>query len=143
MVFWPVEAAYGGSNRLSSGIDRQIQASIASDAARTLSNQQLGITQANYAQRRENFNNAVGGTRLLAGLYRPDLYAHAGTIGNSNAFDEAKTIQQQEAAKTITGLGMSALSGISGGLGNLDSTGSSTPWEQVKNFGSGFSNALG
>jgi hypothetical protein len=105
-----------------SGVDTQIKAALASEAAKTLSNQQLGITSANYAQGRENFNNAAGGMRVLAGLYDPTGYAGQGTQANSTAFGQAKTIQEQQAAKmkaitgAITGLGMTALTG---GLGAL------------------------
>jgi hypothetical protein len=134
----------GGSSGLESGVEQQIRAGIASGAAGTLSGEQLGITESNYATGRQNYDTALGGAQALAGEYNPLGYAGAGTSANTGAFGEAQTIQQQQAQKDqmiaglITSGASDALGGLAGGFGNLDTQGTSTGGEQLGNFGSGF-----
>ena len=139
----------GGSSGLVSGVDQQIKANLASQAAGTLSNQENQITAENYATGRNNFFNATAGMNALAGLENPQSFGSLGNQANSTAFGEAKTIQEQNQAlaKDIAG-GVTSLAsnfllpGLGGALGNLDKTGGSTAGEQFGNFFSGGLNAL-
>lgn len=107
---------------LVSGIDQQIRGSLASSAARDISNQENAATIANYNQGNENFWRATGGAQALAGEYAPTSYAGLGTSANSSAFGESDTIQQQKNALAkdivggITGLAGGALKMFTGGL---------------------------
>lgn len=129
-------AGRGGSSGLESGVDQQIKAGLAANAAGTLSNEELGITEANYAQGRQNFAQAAGGLQALAGIENPTGAAGAGTNANSAAFSEANTIEEQQAqkAKTIGGLIEGGVGALAGGFGNLDTTGGSSAGEQAQNF---------
>jgi hypothetical protein len=139
----------GGGNGLQSGIDQQIKASLASQAAGNLSNAQNQITAENYATGRQNFFQANAGMNALAGLENPEQFASLGNQANNTAFGEANQIQQQNQAlaKDIAG-GVTSLAsnfllpGLGGALGNLDKTGGSTGGEQMGNFFSGGLNAL-
>lgn len=126
-------AAGGGTSLLPSGVDAQINGQIASEAESNLSNERLGITTANYNQGRQNWQNALSGELSTAGEQNPLGYAGAGTSANSSAFNEADTIQQQsnqEFSDILGGIG----SIVTGGVGNLDTTGGSTAGEQGLNF---------
>lgn len=104
-------AGRGGDSGLQSGVDSQIKATIASQAAKQLSGEQLGITQANYETGRQNYNTALAGTQALSGDYDPTKYGQlAGTQLNS-AFDSANSIDQQKAQmwKTLAGVGEAGL----------------------------------
>lgn len=137
-------AARGGGNEvLPTGSEAQLKATLASSAANQLSNEELGITRANYATGRQNFEKATAGLHSLASQYNPEGYAGAATNANQNAFGEASKIQemknQKEAAIAggITSLASSALTMGMGGLANLDTTGGSSFGEQFGNFFSG------
>jgi hypothetical protein len=79
-----------------SGVDQALKAQTASAAASQLSQEQLGITEANYATGRSNFNNAVGGEEALAGQYNPVATGGLANNANQQAFGEATEINQQE-----------------------------------------------
>jgi hypothetical protein len=79
------------------GPSQAIQAGLASSAAGQLSNEELGITQANYAQGNANWQNATGGLQALNSSYETGQAATAGTKANQSAFGEADEIAQQEA----------------------------------------------
>lgn len=135
-----VPGSVGSGSGLASGVDQQIRATIASQGAQQLSTEQNQALQANYAQGNANYQKAVGGANALAGLYNPAGYASEASSANGSAFGQANTIQQQQnqLAKDIAG-GATALAGdVFGGIGNLDSTGSSSKGEQVQNFLGGF-----
>ena len=106
-----------------SGVDQALKASAASAASGELASEQLGITEANYATGRQNFQNAVTGEEGVAGQYNPNPIAGAATNANTGAFGEASTIEQeqgQEAADIaggITSLAGGAISGFTGGFG--------------------------
>jgi hypothetical protein len=108
-------AIYGGAG-LTSGIQEAQQAALASGAAGELSNEQLGITNANYTAGRQNYENAVGGLNTLAGLQNPTPYASESTQANSQAFGQADKINQESQAgmKELFSAGLGALSGITG-----------------------------
>ncbi len=135
----------GGSSGLVSGVDQQIKASLASQAAGNLSNQENQITAENYATGRQNFFNANAGLNALAGLENPNAFASEANQGSAIAFNQAKEIQQQkdQEFKDIAG-GVTSLAKnfLLPGLGNLDTTGGSTAGEQVGNFFGGGMNAL-
>ena len=138
----------GGSSGLVSGVDQQIKAAIASQAAGNLSNQENQITAENYATGRSNFFNANAGMNALAGLDNPLGFGSEANQGSQIAFGQANQIQQQNEAlaKDIAGFvstaAKDALTATAGGMGNLDMTGGSTGMEQVGNFFSGGMNAL-
>jgi hypothetical protein len=125
-----------GNSGLESGVQQQISAGIASQAAGATSAEELGATEANYAQGRQNWATATGGLQALSGQYNPVATAGAGTQANQAGFQEAQTIQQQQgqALGMIGGLVGSGLGALSGGLGNLDTTGGSSGGEQALNF---------
>lgn len=85
------------TSTVQSGVDQQLKAQLASNAAGTLSQEQLGITQANAQQAQQNQKFAIGGLQTLSQLYDPTAAAGAGTKAGSLAFGEANEIAQQEA----------------------------------------------
>jgi len=89
------DAAGGGTSFLPSGVNAQINAEIGSAAESNLSREKLGITQANYAQGNANWRTALAGEAGVASAENPPGYAQAGTSANSQAFNEANTINQQ------------------------------------------------
>jgi hypothetical protein len=131
-----------------SGVDQGIKARLASSAAGELSQEELGITEANYATGRSNFNSAVGAEEGIAGQYNPVSTGGLAEEANKNAFGEATQINEEnnqadaDIAGGVTSLAKSALSFGLGGFGNLDQTGGSSGGEQVGNFFSGGINAL-
>ena len=96
-------------------------------------------TQQNAQVGRQNAQVTVGGLDALAGKYTPANYASNSLSATNQNFDESKTIeqQQQEKAGAIASLIESGASMGLGGVGNLDSTGSSSFGEQIGNFASG------
>jgi hypothetical protein len=93
-----------------SGVDQQIESSIASQAAGTLSTEQNQIQQANYATGRQSFNNAVTGLGGVAAAYNSNATAQVANTAGQNAFGEATEVQnetnqeQADIAGSITGL---------------------------------------
>jgi hypothetical protein len=63
-----------------------------------------------------------------------------GASAASSAFGAAKTMQEQSAAmwNDIFKSSAQVATGVMGGIGNLDTTGGSSTWEQAKNFMGGF-----
>ena len=117
------------------GVTQAIKGQLASSAAGQLSNEELGITQANYAQGNANWKEATGGLQALNSSYQTVQAGQSGTSANQAAFGEADEIAQQEAqedqaiAGGITGLATSALTfgagaagggGFSGGMNALN-----------------------
>lgn len=89
-------AARGGGNAyLPSGVNAGIDASIASAAAGQLSAEESQITQANYAQGRQNFFNAAGALSGEASLMNPTQYAGQATGAGGAAFQSATDIYNQ------------------------------------------------
>lgn len=134
-----VGAAKGGSSGLTSGVQQQIDAGIASSAANSLASQQSQITQADYAQGQINKQQTESGLETLAGIQAPVSYANAATGANQAGFSEASTIEQQQQQAQASELGLvTSLAGAAvPGLGNLDTTGGSSGGEQFGNFLSG------
>lgn len=127
-------------NLAEAGNVQALKAGAASAAEGQLSNEELGITEANYATGRSNFNNAVGGELTVSGQQNPIGYAGAANTANQNAFGEETQInkeQNQEQADIAGGI-TSLAEGAIGGFGNLDTTGGSSGGEQAMNFLEGF-----
>ncbi|HET7150884.1 MAG TPA: hypothetical protein VFI60_05700 [Candidatus Acidoferrum sp.] len=104
-------AGRGNNSGLTSGVDKQIQAGIASKSAQALATQQNEITQADYATGRENFGAAENALERAAGEYNPNAVAEGFNNSNQNAFGMASTINQQNNAlgEDILGLGIASL----------------------------------
>lgn len=120
-------AARGGGNEaLPTGSEAQLRATLASEGAKQLSNEQLGITRANYAQGRQNWQQATtAGLNTLANEYNPNAIAGEATSANNSAFGQASQIQQMKNQKEsaiaggIASLAGSALTFGMGGIANL------------------------
>jgi type VI protein secretion system component VasK len=117
-----------------------LEANVGSAAEGQLSNEELGITEADYATGRANFSNAVGAEEGVSGQFNPVATASAANTAGQTAFGEANTIQQQNSqeAADIAGGVTSLATGAIGGFENLDTTGGSSGTEQLQNFFGGF-----
>lgn len=123
-------------NAPESGVDQALKERLASSAEGELSQEQLGITEANYATGRSNFEQAIGGEEALAGQYNPTSTGSLANQSSQIAFGQADQIQQeenQEQADIAGGIESVAGAGI-GGFNNLDTKGTSTTGEQFQNF---------
>lgn len=133
----------GAGSGLTSGIEAQIRGSEASAAENQLSASQLQATEANAAQGNKNFWDATSGESALARAEDPSSYGDMALKGGEAALADANQIQKEKSAAAFApiSLGMKALGGaasfITGGIGNLDSTDSSSGGEQLGNFFSG------
>lgn len=118
------EAAAGGGNMpLPSGAQVGTQTAIAESAAENTANQESQITEANYAQGRQNFNTAAGAIEGAPGVFGAGTNA-LGTASNvaGSAASNANTINQQDTAwqtAAIGALGSVAGAATTGGLGLL------------------------
>jgi len=130
------QVAGQGNSTVQSGVQQALKAGLNSQSAGQLAGQQLGITQQNYAMGNQQYNQALAGEGEVANLLNP---AGSGSLtqgAEGASFGQANTINQQnqQAAGEIAG-GITALGGMAmGGIGNLDSTGSSSGGEQAGNF---------
>jgi hypothetical protein len=129
-------AGRGGSSGLESGVSQQLKAGLASEAGSNLANNELNITNENYAQGRQNFQNALGGLETLNNAYNATAAASPAINSAQNAFNMATTDfnEGQQGLAMIGGIAGAGLSALSGGLSNLDTTGGSSFGEQVGNF---------
>ena len=129
----------GGGSGLLTGPQQAIKAGIATSTGNELADTQNQITQANYQQGNANYNRAVSGEQALAGEYNPQSFGEGAQSGLGASFGEANTIntQQQALGKGLLSAGLSGLGAITSGIGNLDTTVSSTAGEQALNFFSG------
>ena len=109
-----------------SGVDRALKAQVASKAAGQTASEELGITEADYATGRQNFNNAVAGEEGLASAYSPIPYAGAANTANEAAFSEADKINQESnqvgadiggGIESLAGAGLKFAGGFMGGGG--------------------------
>src|SRR6266576_496743 len=138
----------GGTSGLGSGIQQQIQGTVASSAANELAAAQNAITQRDYETGRQNFWQSTAGERSLASAYNPEAFASLASSTGQTALTNARTLQNEKQAAAFAPIGLamkvggSLLGGISGGLGNLDTAGTSSFGEQLGNFGSGAFNSL-
>ena len=117
-------AGRGDSGNLpQSGVDQALKASAASAASGELASEQLGITEADYATGRQNFESAVAGEEGVAGQYNPVPTAGQATGADTAAFNEATQINQEQnqveadIAGGVTSLAGGAIKGFTGGFG--------------------------
>ena len=87
------QAGAGGNTYAPTGGQQQVAATIASNAAQNLSGTENQITQADYAQGRQNFGNAVSGLEGVAGQYNPNATGGLALNANENAFGQANANQ--------------------------------------------------
>jgi hypothetical protein len=117
-------AGKSSTSGLATGPQEQIKASLASAAAGNTANEELGITNADYAQGNANWARAEGGLEALNGQYNPTGYASGANTANENAFSEANTDQEESEQGLsslvggITGLVSEGAGIASGGLSN-------------------------
>ena len=130
-------AAQGGGNEFLPNGARNIQKeTLASQAAAQSANEGLAITRANYAQGRQNWQSATSGLNALAEGYAPNQVGGLASSTGNSAFGEATEVNKEKGqlAATLGGALKAGLGVLSGGLGNLDFTGSSNAGEQIGNF---------
>lgn len=110
-------AARAGDSGLVSGIQRQLQASVASSSANQLATSQNQIAQADFSQGNANYWRAQGGMQALSEGYNPNASASAAISENQNAFGQAHEINQEknQEFQTIAG-GITSLAGMASGL---------------------------
>lgn len=85
----------GGNTYIPSGAKSQINEELASSGAQNLGNQELGITEADYATGRQDYLDAAGILGGVAGQYNPTGYAGATTSAGSSAETTANQINQE------------------------------------------------
>ena len=83
---------------IESGVDQQIKGNLAGQAAGQLSNEQNQITQANYAQGRQNFFGAEAGLGGVASDLNPEGLAGTANTAGSDAATAANNIASANAA---------------------------------------------
>jgi len=131
-----------GGNLGEAGNVAALKANAASAAAGQLSSEELGITEADYATGRSNFNAAVGAEGGVGAQFGRGAEGAMGGANEANktAFGESSQIAQEQAqlAQDIAGGVTSLATGAIGGFGNLDTTGGSSGKEQFQNFFAGF-----
>jgi len=118
------QAAMGGSEVIPSGVNLKLDSDIAQAAAREQSEQQLGITQENYAQGRRNFaaaSQALGG---VAELNNPLGFSQSAEGAGGQASQSANEVAAADNAanpwKNIGGmLGGAADSWLTGGFASM------------------------
>lgn len=108
------------SSGLESGIEQQIKAGLASQAAGNASNALTNIQLANAQQGINNTNTILGGYSGLAGLTSPNALGGLENTASENAFGQATEIHKEQQAGQnaliggITGLVGSALDFVPG-----------------------------
>ena len=115
----------GGSEFLPRGASAALKGTLASSAANQMSKEQLGITEANYAQGRQNWQQATAGLNALAQDYNPGQFSGQAQKGFEDAFGMADTINQeknQETASIIGGVTALGMDAASFGAGALEGT---------------------
>ena len=127
-------------NLAEAGNVQALKANAACAAEGQLSNEELGITEADYATGRSNFNNAwkrragqCRGNRIPWLRWRSEHRQH-GAFGEETQINKEQNQEQADIAGGITSLAEGAI----GGFGNLDTTGGSSGGEQAMNFLEGF-----
>jgi len=103
-------AGQNTSSGLTSGVTRQINAAIGSNATNQVATAQNQITAENYATGRENYFRAAGGLQALGQAYNPEAFGSEATSANQSAFGEADKIQSEKNAEQAT---------LAGGIASL------------------------
>lgn len=109
----------GGAANLGSGVNAQLEAGLASQAAGTLSGLENQNVLANYGQGRQNFFQAQGALQGNAQIMNPAGFAGQATGAGNAAFTSATDIYNQGNAwqGALGGLAAGAVTGLSGGIG--------------------------
>lgn len=112
--------AQGGTGRFRSdgqvysGPADQIRAEIASASANQQAAQQLGITQAGYAQGRQNYLSAAGALGQVASMYNPQSYAGLAGQTGQQAFQMQDTVNKENQAASPWNIVAPILGGLAG-----------------------------
>lgn len=118
-------AGRASDSGLTSGVQKQLEASVASNSSNQLANAQNEITQKNYETGRQNYFSALGGEEAMAGFTNPN---GAGSLANSeltSSFNSSTKINDevnaQKAARAgaIASLAMDVGTFGLGGIANL------------------------
>jgi hypothetical protein len=115
------QAALGGDapTTLTSGETEQMSGELAADKASTQSAQTLEIQQADYAQGRENYFNAVQSEENAAGLLNPTGYSGAATsAGSAEGTTAAQIASENDSVWTSVIAGLGGIAGSA--VGNLN-----------------------
>jgi len=118
-------AGQNNTSGLTSGIQKQIDASISSSAANQLATAQNNITQKNYELGQQNYWRAAGGIQALAGEENPTPYSGQANESLGQNFSQNTKIndevnaQKAALAGGITGLALDAATFGAGGIANL------------------------
>lgn len=101
----------GATSGVMSGIDAQIQGTIASQGAQAEASRLNQITAEDFQLGRENFWRAEGGASALAGELSPNAAMSGSLSGGQAAFGEAKTMadQSNQMWKDIAGFATAAV----------------------------------
>ncbi len=113
-----LSARGGGNEYLPTGSEAALQGGVAAAAANQQSSEQLGATEANYAQGRQNWQQATAGLNALGQEYNPNAIAGEGNQANQSAFGQATKIQDmknQEQASIAGGIAGLAMAPFTGG----------------------------
>jgi len=86
----------GGGEVLPTGAAVAEKGQLASAAANQMSSEQLAITNANYAQGRQNWQSATGGLAALSQQYDPTAYAGQEIASGKQSFGEAQQVQEEK-----------------------------------------------
>lgn len=111
----------GAASPLTSGIQEQIQGAIASSMAGKQADLMSALDIKSYDVGRENLLQTISGLNTLAGQEAPLQFGQEASSATGEAFDQAKTIQQQknqmwaDIAGGITGIASAGLGVLSGG----------------------------
>ena len=109
----------GGTSNVNqtSGAAEAERARLATTAAGTEAQQNLGITTSGYDLGRQMWSNAMQGTTQLAGMWNPNQFASSTVNAGQLASSEANTIAQQQ--QSAWGSVLGALGGVAGAaMGN-------------------------
>lgn len=123
----------GGADVLPSGTQSAIEATQRELGAQATATNLLKEKELGYQTGRERFSEATGAEKDVASLANPTGYAGAAV----EAGNAAEGAQQQVDKMNANSFTSKLLGGLTGGLGNLDTTGSSSGGEQAANFGLG------
>lgn len=121
-------AAMGGGTsnvNMTSGAAGAERARLGGLAAKTESDQNLGITTSGYDLGRSMWQNAMSGTMQLASMWNPNQFSSSATNAGGLASSEANTIAQQQ--QNAWGSVLGALGGIAG-KASFGSVGGKTSW---------------
>lgn len=128
----------GGADVLPSGAQSAIEATQRELGAQETATNLLKEKELGYQVGRENFAKATEAEKAVGELANPTGYAEAAT----SAAGAANQAQKQVDTMNANSLTSKLLGGLTSGLGNLDTTGSSSGGEQGMNFLTGMGAGL-